>query len=718
VDIRKKTVIILCVAIAYLILIFLILSQTVVLDGFFRVEEQNAHKDTNRALLALGNDINTLDAVAHDWASRDDTRAFLLAEDPGASWSRLDPDTFERLQFNYILLFNTSGTMVSGKGFDLDQNQEKAVPPALAALSSSYPRIPAGISSGYGTMGIIQGPEGPLMLAVRPVFTDPDSGQAAGYILMGRNLDAAELSRLSAIAQLPLDLQPYGNPDLPADFRKSVPQFPPSSSPFVQREGKEALLINAPTYITPLNDTTLSTYSLIRDLSGRPVLILKVSLTRDIYDTGKTTTLYFVNLFIIAGLVIGLAILLLLEKTVLSRVLHLTGQLSEIAKTRDFSSRVDPSGDDEIRTLADNINSMLCELENFKEMLWGRLILSEDKYQIFFESITDPVIVYQSGEPGTVNRIIEANDAAMDLLGYSREELTLITPRAIVTREVHEEDPELFLVGKQEGFVRYETSFRTKEGKLIPVEINARKFTKFGESAILLIARDITDRKMAEKALIQANKKLNLLTFVTFNEIQNALFAMKGYVSLQKDLPHDPRADGYLAKEEELFRRFSLFLDFAKNYQDLGMKPPRWQNVYQTFIFAISRQDFSKISRRIGLDNLEIYADSLLERVFFILADNILAHGEHATQLTMRYVETGDCLLLFFEDNGAGVPESLKEKIFQRDSGSQNGVGLFFAREILEITGITIRETGTFGSGARFEITLPRGTYRFAGKPE
>jgi signal transduction histidine kinase len=172
----------------------------------------------------------------------------------------------------------------------------------------------------------------------------------------------------------------------------------------------------------------------------------------------------------------------------------------------------------------------------------------------------------------------------------------------------------------------------------------------------------------------------------------------------------------YLEKEVEILRRFSLSLDFAKNYQDLGIKSPRWYNVHQTFLLAISHLDFSRISRTITLDNLEIFADPLLERVFFILADNILAHGKNATRLTIWYEETADHLLLIFEDNGPGIPDIGKEKIFQRSVSSQNGIGLFFAREILEITGITIRETGICGKGARFEISIPGGSFRFPGK--
>ncbi len=715
-DIRKKTVVILCVAITCLILILLVLSETVVLDGFSRVEEQSAQKDTDRVLIALGNDINTLDAVAHDWASRDDTRIFLLTSSSATSWSLLDPDTFERLQFNYILLTNANGTVISGKGYDLDSHSEKPVPPALATLLSSHQQVPLGIKNEFGTMGILQFPEGPLMLTVRPVFSDPDKGRIIGYILLGRYIDATEVSRLSSMAQLPLELQPYSKTDLPADYQVAKARFPRSTSPFVQREGKEALTINAPTYILPQGSVMLGTYSLIRDLTGQPVLILKVSIVRDIYEQGKSTTYYFLALLIIAGLVFGMVILVLLEKTVLSRIFNLSSRLRDIGENRDFSARVNLHGEDEIGSLARSVNGMLGELQTSQEHLQGRLVQSEEKYRLFFNSITDPVIIYRSDVQNACTTIIETNDAAGNLLGYSREEFLSMSPETIMAINVCEERNELFRLANPEEFVHYESFYRSKNGKMIPVEINARIFDEFGQRAVLTIARDITDRKMAEKALMQANKKLNLLNVVTFNDIQNGLFSISGYIGLQKSLSKNMEKTEYLEKEDATLRRISHSLDFAKNYQDLGMKPPRWHNVFQTFVFAISHLDFSRIDRTVNLDNLEIFTDPLLERVFFTLADNVITHGKTATQVTLRYQENAEELILFFEDNGAGIPDNLKEKIFHRGFSAQKGMDLFLAREILEITGIAIRETGIFGKGARFEIIVPRGSFRFTEK--
>ena len=89
--------------------------------------------------------------------------------------------------------------------------------------------------------------------------------------------------------------------------------------------------------------------------------------------------------------------------------------------------------------------------------------------------------------------------------------------------------------------------------------------------------------------------------------------------------------------------------------------------------------------------------------------------AKHATEVTLGYQITVDGLVLFFEDNGGGIPDANKEKIFERGYGTQQGMELFLVREILGITGITIRETGRYGSGARFEMTIPKRSYRFPG---
>ena len=79
-------------------------------------------------------------------------------------------------------------------------------------------------------------------------------------------------------------------------------------------------------------------------------------------------------------------------------------------------------------------------------------------------------------------------------------------------------------------------------------------------------------------------------------------------------------------------------------------------------------------------------------------------------------MESGDNRLIVCEDDGEGVVADEKEKIFERGFGKNTGLGLALAREILDITGITIIEYGEPGKGARFEIVVPNGMWRIAEK--
>ena len=157
-------------------------------------------------------------------------------------------------------------------------------------------------------------------------------------------------------------------------------------------------------------------------------------------------------------------------------------------------------------------------------------------------------------------------------------------------------------------------------------------------------------------------------------------------------------------------------MNFAGNYQQMGINPPKWQNVNQVFLYAISHLPPLNLTRNIQLGTLEIYADPLLEKVLFNIVENTLLYSPGATEFSASFREVPDGLLLLLQDNGAGIPAGEKENIFTREYAQRQGMGLFLAREILGITGITITETGEPGRGARFEILVPKEKYRFGDR--
>jgi signal transduction histidine kinase len=85
-----------------------------------------------------------------------------------------------------------------------------------------------------------------------------------------------------------------------------------------------------------------------------------------------------------------------------------------------------------------------------------------------------------------------------------------------------------------------------------------------------------------------------------------------------------------------------------------------------------------------------VYADPLIVKVFYNLAENAARYGEKITTIRFSGEERGGDYLIFCKDDGIGIPAGVKEKIFERGFGQNTGLGLFLAREILDITGITI----------------------------
>ena len=83
--------------------------------------------------------------------------------------------------------------------------------------------------------------------------------------------------------------------------------------------------------------------------------------------------------------------------------------------------------------------------------------------------------------------------------------------------------------------------------------------------------------------------------------------------------------------------------------------------------------------------------------------ENVIRHGKTATAVRAWHEARPDGLVLFVEDNGIGIPREEKHMIFDRSYGKDTGLGLFLVREILSITGISIRETGmpVMGHGLR-----------------
>jgi PAS domain S-box-containing protein len=223
---------------------------------------------------------------------------------------------------------------------------------------------------------------------------------------------------------------------------------------------------------------------------------------------------------------------------------------------------------------------------------------------------------------------------------------------------------------------------------------------------------DLTEQKLNEEALKQIIKKLHLLSGITRHDILNKVTALIGYLSLIKEqLPHNESPE-YIDRAENIVEIITSLITFTRDYQEIGINSPNWQNLEEIIKKNVKSLDMRKVIIETDTDNIEIYGDPLLVRVFYNLFDNSLRHGNNLTfiRISMNYPD--DTLEIIYEDDGGGVPESEKDNIFYRRFYKNSGFGLFLSKEILQITGLSIQERGKFGDGVMFKISVPKGHFR------
>ncbi len=224
---------------------------------------------------------------------------------------------------------------------------------------------------------------------------------------------------------------------------------------------------------------------------------------------------------------------------------------------------------------------------------------------------------------------------------------------------------------------------------------------------------EVTTRSFETSALEQANRKLNLLSGMTRHDIKNKLTGVMGYLELAKGSTKDPELIEYLSRVEFSATAIRQQIEFTKEYENLGVKRPLWQELAIVLEAVIKMIDPGPVAVENEAPGLFVYADPMLDKVLSCLVENAKKHGETITKIRISGTPVPAGYLLVVEDDGVGVPADRKEKIFNKNVGKgSGGFGLFLAREILSITGITIAETGEPGAGARFEISIPSGKFR------
>jgi len=324
-----------------------LIADNVLNSSYRSLEEKKMNTNIERFHNALNNEINQLDAAVGDWSAWDDTYKFIAGEDNEFPNQYMDNATMTNLRTNVMIYVNTSGNIVYERGFDYSEQKIINVSSSLNNYFYKDSILVNFVDLNSSIKGIIQLPEGPILIASKPIITSYRQGPIRGSIIWGRYLDSNEQNFLSTITNLSVSINNFNDPAAPPDFREAALSFTKNGGTFIQ----------------PIDSDYIAGYSTIEDIFGKPVLLVKITMDRDIYKQGILTIHYFQLLVVILGFVLSITLILFIDKTLLSRLNNLTEQVLAIGKKSDLSTKVKISGKDELNELANVTNKTLQIIE-------------------------------------------------------------------------------------------------------------------------------------------------------------------------------------------------------------------------------------------------------------------------------------------------------------------------------------------------------------------
>ena len=335
---------------------------------------------------------------------------------------------------------------------------------------------------------------------------------------------------------------------------------------------------------------------------------------------------------------------------------------------------------------------------------------SEEKYRRIIENLQDAYI--RADEEGIITMV---SPSAARLFGYGSPDEMVGLPTTTLYSNPAQREEVVRILHKGGELTDFTREGQRKDGTTFWFSMSVQ-FIRDREGRVRGFEgtiRDISERRAMEHAIRETNKKLNMLSGITRHDIRNQLLALDGFVGLLRARVPDPSLEHFFSRIATASTQIANLIEFTNEYEKIGVHAPAWQDIRAPVTDAALDISLGQVTLKNELPaGMEVFADPLIARVMYNLVDNAVRHGGTITTVRFRSEELDGHHIIVCDDDGVGVAQAEKEKIFDLGYGKNTGFGLAISREILAITGITIRETGTPGAGARFEIAVPKSQVR------
>jgi len=713
---RTKAIIIIGVALLGMAGLIYITSRFTFMRGLEEIEERNTSQHVEQTLGALSYLISNLEADTADWASWDDTYAFIEDGNNEYIQSNLIDETFITLRLNLMLFVNSSGQIVFSKAFDLENEVETSIPQDLLGHLSADGLLLSQAATHNFTSGIISLKRGPLLIASQPILTSEDEGPARGTLIFARYLDSRVISELAQVTLFPITVHSISEEASP-DFKEAV----------------TSLLQDRPVFLKPLNEESIGGYALIKDIYGTPSFVLRVEVPRDAYQLGQVTTSYYILLILGVGVLVGGITMYLIQKQILSRFTSLIRGIDRIAISGDTASRISLGGVDELSLVAGTINGMLAALEESGERYSALLNLGAE--------VGEAIVILQDTEQGEGIQTF-VSDKWSRITGYFERELLGISFFDLVHPQHREASLERHQ-RKMKGEIvsgLFEITIVRKNGVEVPIELTSARTIYRGELANVIFIRDITERKEAqEKLQVLYEQERDLrqrleeevlkrteFTRALVHELKTPITPVLAAAELLLEEVKDERSlklvQNIDRSASNLNRRIDELMDLIRG--ETGMLPLNLEPVDAVSLLRDMGYEVMPVALRDGYSltvdlpssNPVVLADrDRFRQIVMNLLNNAFKFTPTGGGITLRAREEGDNLAVEVQDTGPGINKADQKRLFDpyyrrvedRERLSGLGLGLALAKKLVELHGGEIWVKSKKGQGSTFGFSLP-----------
>jgi len=274
---KSKYFILLTVILTVLLAGLLLGTHYIASHIFDELEQVDMIKNVDRGKNIIDAELRQLSTTAGDYAGWDDAFAFVQNENPAFVKSNMDIAVHEKLRLNLMVYVNRSGKVVHSRLYDYNKRQE--IPVSQALISHLQPGKPLlnHSSPDSSIQGLLQLPEGLMLVASRPVLTSSYQGPVMGSMVLGRYLDTAEAKRLSELTKLNMKIVNTSDESRSNTIKPTFNQ----------------LTSHLAVYVKPLNDELIVGMAQLQDIYGNTAGFLQVEEARYIHQRNHVATRLF-----------------------------------------------------------------------------------------------------------------------------------------------------------------------------------------------------------------------------------------------------------------------------------------------------------------------------------------------------------------------------------------------------------------------------------------